>query len=185
MKQERPEAQPLPESPRDRWLRELSEFVVEANLNTWAADGAEVSPERPGYKELEYKKGLWRLRDSYTGYFRAPGMTTVYYKGTPAWNMQYGGHGMTEGYEDRAKATFQFLREALKRVTPDLPLRGAPEYEEGDYRYTFQLLNGDITDCLWREEITEGGILTFTQTGLAGVIIHRDADKKPQLPWNL
>lgn len=125
------------------------------------------------------------MRDSYTGYFRAPGMSTVYYKDIPAWNMQYGGHGMIEGYENRAKPTFQFLREALKRVTPALPLRGALEYEEGDYRYNFKLLNGDMTDCLWREEIAEGGILTFTQTGLAGVIIHIDAGRKPQAPWDL
>lgn len=72
------------EAAKEQWLQELSGFIVEADLNTWAADGAEVTPERPGYKELEYKKGLWRLRDSYTGYFRAPGMTTVYYKEVPA-----------------------------------------------------------------------------------------------------
>ena len=110
---------------REQWLEELASFIVEANRNTWAAEGAEVSPERPGYKELEYKSGLWRLRDSYTGYFRAPGMTTIYYKDIPSWNMQYGGHGMTDGNR------------------------------------------------------------TFTQTGLAGIIIQRDSDKKPQLPWNL
>lgn len=85
------EAVKSPDSKREQWLADLSHFIVEANLNTWAADGAEVEPQRPGYKELEYQDGLWRLRDSYTGYFRAPGMTTVYYKGSPAWTMMYGG----------------------------------------------------------------------------------------------
>jgi len=46
-------------------------------------------------------------------------------------------------------------------------------------------LNGDITDCLWREEIRENGDLAFTQTGLAGIVIHRDGNKQPQLPWNI
>jgi len=170
---------------KEAWVVELSHFIVEANINTWAAEGAEVEPERPGYQELEYKKGLWRLRDSYTGYFRAPGMTTVYYKDTPAWNMQYGGHGMTEGYEDRAKATFNFLKSALMKVTPELPYRGPLHHQDGDYNYDFRLLNGDIMDCLWEEKIREKGMLTFTQTGMAGIIIPRDASKKPRFPWNL
>ena len=185
MNQERTEVLPIPETKKDLWLRELTEFVVEANLNTWAADGAEVSPERAGYKELEYVKGDWRLRDSYTGFFRAPGMTTVYYKGTPVWNMQYGGHGMTDGYENRADTTFRFLRAALSKVTQELPFRGPVEYIEGNNRYVFELIHGDVTDCLWREEITEDDILTFTQTGMAGIMIHKDSDRKPTLPWNL
>jgi len=128
---------------------------VIANTRTWAADGAEVSPERPGYKELQFPypnmsekdaeayKGWedWRLRDSYTGYFRAPGMTTVYYKGQPAWTMQFGGHGQTEGYEDRAKQTFNFLKAALMKVSPELPFRGPKKYSEGNsevYLPTFE-----------------------------------------------
>lgn len=168
---------------KGKWLGELAGFIVEANQNTWAADGAEVKPERPGYKELEYKKDFWRLRDSYTGYFRAPGMTTVYYKDQPSWIMAYGGHGQTDGYEDRAKQTFEFLRAALMKVTPELPFRGPERYEKGNNLYTFQMLGGDITDGLWREEIRESGILTFTQTGLVGVVIHRDPNKQPVLPW--
>ena len=174
-----------PETKREQWLTDLSHFIVEANLNTWATDGAEVEPQRPGYKELEYQNGLWLLRDSYTGYFRAPGMTTVYYKGTPAWTMQYGGHGQTEGHEDHAKQTFNFLREALKRVTPELPFRGPEEYVDGENVYHFTMLNGDITDGLWREEIIERGELTFTQTGLVGTVIKKDDNRQLVFPWNL
>lgn len=174
----------LEQEAKEKWLKELAGFIVEANKNTWAAEGAEVEPERLGYKELEYKNGLWRLRDSYTGYFRAPGMTTVYYKDMPAWTMAYGGHGQTEGYEDRAKQTFEFLKSALMKVTSDLPFRGPEKYEDGENVYTFKMMHGDITDGLWREEITEGGILTFTQTGLVGAVIHRGPDRQPILPWN-
>lgn len=168
---------------KEAWLKDLASFIIEANGQTWAADGAEVNPERPGYKELEYSKGDWRLRDSYTGYFRAPGMTTIYYKGEPAWTMAYGGHGQSEGFEDRAKGTFNFLRTALKQVSPKLPFRGPELYEEGNRKYTFELLHGDITDALWREEIREDGQLTFTQTGLAGIVIDRDENKQPTYPW--
>ncbi len=180
------EQAPSPEEIRkEEWLKQLANFIVKANGQTWAADGAEVDSQRPGYKELEYSNGDWRLRDSYTGYFRAPGMTTVYYKDMPAWTMSYGGHGQTEGFENKAKETFDFLRSALKQVSPELPFRGSELHEEGDRKYTFKLINGDITDALWKEEIHEGGQLTFTQTGIAGIVIHKDVNRQPQLPWNL
>lgn len=169
---------------KEAWLKELASFIVEANGKTWAADGAEVEPERPGYKELEYRNGLWRLRDSYTGYFRAPGMTTVYYKDIPAWTMAFGGHGQIEGFEDRARETFNFLRKALRQVSPDLPFRGPELFEEGNKKYTFELLQGDIADALWREEVFEDEKLTFTQTGIAGIVIHRNEARQPIYPWN-
>ena len=190
---------PEQEAKKEAWLKSLADFIVIANGKTWAADGAEVDPQRPGYKELQWPypemseedtesyKGWedWLLRDSYTGYFRAPGMTIIYYKGQPAWTMQYGGHGQTEGYEDRAKQTYEFLKAALRQVVPETPLRGPKEYIEGNRRYEFALLEGDITDCLWREKIIEGGQLTFTQTGLAGIVIQRDSNKQPLNPWDL
>lgn len=127
----------------------------------------------------------WRLEDEYTGYFRAPGHTTIYYKERSAWTMSYGGQGQTEGYEEQAKQTFSFLKSALMKVTPELPFRGPEKYEEGDRQYTFKMLEGDITDGLWKEEITESGIVTFQQTGIVGLVIHRDQNRKPQLPWKL
>jgi hypothetical protein len=33
-----------PEQRKEKWLSELSEFIVEANGKTWAADGAKVEP---------------------------------------------------------------------------------------------------------------------------------------------
>ena len=176
---------PEQEAKKEAWLEELANFIVEANGQTWAADGAEVDPERPGYKELEYRKGDWRLRDSYTGYFRAPGMTTVYYKDMPAWTMAYGGHGQTEGFEERTKETFSFLRRALKLVSSDLPFRGPELYEEDGKKYTFKLIKGNIEDGLWEEEIVEEGDKTFAQTGIAGVVIHKDFNRQPIYPWNL
>jgi len=186
---------------KNEWLKKLAEFIVIANRKTWAADGAEVDPRRPGYKRLQWPypdekmteqnwkdyKGWedWRLEDEYTGYFRAPGMTTIYYKGEPAWTMSYGGHGQTEGFEGQANQTFQFLKSALMRVTPDLPFRGPRKWSEGNKTYEFEMVEGDITDGLWKEEITESRIVTVKQTGIVGLVIHRDQNRKPLLPWKL
>jgi hypothetical protein len=171
---------------KEAWLMDLADFIIEANKNTWAADAPEVSPQRPGYQELEYKSsnGLWLLRDSYTGYFRAPGMTTIYYKNAPSWAMAYGGHGMTEAHNEIVKPTFQFLKNALMKVTPKLPYRGPEEYIEDDWRYSFEY-QGNLEDCLWTEKITKAEDLVFTQTGFAGIIIQRNEDRKPQYPWEL
>ena len=168
---------------KEQWLKELSEFIVEANCNTYAINEGEVLPQRPGYKEFEYKKGPWLLRDSYTGYFRAPGMTTVYYKDIPSWTMAYGGHGQTEGYEDRANQTFQFLKSALTQVNVGSPFRGPERYQVDNKVYTFNMLTGDITDGLWKEEITESGIVMFTQIGIVGCVIHKDSNRQPIFPW--
>ncbi|OGH24304.1 MAG: hypothetical protein A3B47_00875 [Candidatus Levybacteria bacterium RIFCSPLOWO2_01_FULL_39_24] len=185
---------------KNEWLKKLSNFIVIANGKTWAADGAEVAPRRPGYKRLQWPypdekmtdqdrrdyKGWedWRLEDEYSGYFRAPGTTTIYYKGVPAWIMSYGGHGQTDGYEDQAKQTFIFLRSALMKVTSKLPFRGPEKHEDGDKKYTFKI-DGDIEDGSWKEEITEDGIATFRQTGFVGLVINKDQNKKPILPWKL
>lgn len=174
-----------PEARKEQWLAELRSFIVEANRNTWATEGAEVEPQRPRYKEFEYRNGSWVLRDSCAGYFRAPGMTTVYYKDAPAWTMQYGGHGQSEGHEAHAKRTFNFLKAALMRVSPELPFRGPEEYVEGDSAYHFTMMAGDINEGLWREAITEHGELTFTQTGIVGTVIGKDANRLPIYPWNL
>ena len=175
---------PEQEARKEQWLGELSEFIVEANRNTWAADGGEVEPQLPGFKTLEYKRGDWWLRDGYSGYFRAPGVTTVLKNDIPVWYMAYAGPGQTEEHYDKVKGTFSFLKEALMAVSPSLPIRGPEEYINGDKQYTFKMLEGDMTEGLWKEEITESGLVTFRQTGLVGIFIHKTADLQPVHPWD-
>lgn len=189
---------PEEEAKKEEWLGKLADFIVIANGKTWAADSPKIDPQRPGYKELQWpypvmtEKDLedykgwedWLLRDSYAGYFRAPGMTTVYYKGKPVWNMQYGGHGLTEGNEERVKEVFQFLKSALMKVSSSMPFRGPTLFQEGSLRYLFEY-DGDIEDCIWKEQITEDSRRLFSQIGSAGIIIDKDSNKQPVAPWNL
>lgn len=166
-----------------KWLEELRDFIVLANKNTWAAKGQRIEPQRPGFKELEFSDGDWLLRDSFVGSFRAPGMTTIYYKGNPAWTMQYGGHGIIEGYESIARDIFDFLEDTLMRITPELPFRGPREYVKGNKTYNFNILSGDIEDGMWKEQITESGKLVFEQYGINSLVIARTKDRQPVFPW--
>ena len=61
-------------------LEKLEDFLREAAKNTWAGDGPETELQRVGFKESEYKKGLWIYRDSYTGFFRSWGQEVVVYR---------------------------------------------------------------------------------------------------------
>ena len=171
------------------WLNQLAQFIVEANRNTWAADAPVITPQRPGYKEVEYPSpqsndNPWYLRDSYTGYFAAPGMTTVYYKDTPVWSQSYGGEGMIEEYYHLVKPTFDFLKEALKRVTPESPFRGPYVFGSDDWEYTF-LQEGDIEHCEWDEFIAYKDEAVFTQTGFAGLILPKNHERQVVYPWDL
>lgn len=71
----------------------------------------------------------------------------------------------------------------VQKLSPELPFRGPEKYEDGDKKYTFKMIEGDITDGLWQEEITESNIVTFKQTGIVGLVIHRGQNRKPLLPW--
>ena len=184
----------LPTKDRESaWLRELSEFIVEANRNTWAADAPKIEdPQRPGYKELEYEKGDWLLRDSYTGYFKAPGMTTVYHKGRPAWTMVYGGEGMVEEHIHRTKEVFQFLKKALMQVSADLPIRGPVKFEEERLEYEFIEremadwgFDFHIEEFSWIESIRDTVIqeTLFSQDGFGGIVIHKGENGDPIYPW--
>jgi hypothetical protein len=168
------------------WLKKLAKFIIQANQNTWAANAPKIPTQRSGYKELEYRSsdGLWLLRDSYTGYFRAPGMTTVYYKDHPVWTQAYGGQGMIEDQCDLTEPTFNFLKKALMNTQRRLPLRGPKEFVNNDWRYTFCMF-GSLEVCTWVEKISKSGILLFTQTGIANLVIAKKETLEPLLPWEL
>ncbi len=177
---------PPNEERKEAWLKKLAEFIVEANRNTWAADKGKVAPQRPGCKELDYERGDWHLRDSYTGYFRAPGMTIVYYKGQPAWTMAYGGSGMEEDKYEITGQTFGFLKEALMKVTPELPYRGPKSFKDGDRKYVLRV-NGDLSDFSGKEKIIniKSKELEFSQLFFGGVVINKDSSRHPIYPWRI
>lgn len=162
-------------------IDKLPAFLVKAKVATYAGDGAEVEPERPGFKELEYKEGPWTYRDSYTGFFCAPGQEIVRYDGTPAWHMCYSG-GMRKCFRDDeqfAKQTFTFLKGALERVSEDMPYRGPELHEDGDWKYTNEV-DGDIDEFNGTEIISYKDEEVFRQDYFGGIILHKNPDAQAQ-----
>jgi hypothetical protein len=152
-------------------LKELSKFLVKAKKQTYAGESREIKPERPSFKELEYSEGNYDYRDSYTGFFSAPGQEIVRFNGVPIWSMAYSG-GMTSNDVDFAEKTFVFLKKSLLRVKEDMPFRGPKNFKEGDFEYINEV-KGDITNFNGHEKILFKGKEVFSQDYIGGLIIHK------------
>lgn len=153
-------------------LNELRKFLVKAKISTYAGGGKEVEPQRPGFKELEYKEGNYEYRDSYCGFYSAPGQEIVRFNGKPIWHMAYSG-GMKKGFHynlEFAKQTFKFLKECLKRVSEEKPYRGPDNFKEKDYEYVNNV-EGNIEEFRGLEKILFKGKVVFEQNYMGGVII--------------
>lgn len=158
--------------------QELEKFLYNANQNGYAGDAPEITPQRPGFSELEYQEGDWLYRDSYAGHFFAPGQEVVYFKNEPVWAMAYAG-GMRFEYHGNEEVThkmFVFLKKALLAMDPSKPFRGPEKFEEGDMRYE-SALSGDIKDFTGNEKIYLDDKLVFEQNFIGGIIVGRNNDR--------
>ena len=155
-------------------LKELSRFLVKAKSNTYAGDGNKIHPQRPGFKELKYVEGNLEYRDSYSGFYLAPGQEIVRFKGKPVWSMAYSGGMVSEYHRNRdfAKQTFRFLKKALLRVEELRPFRGPEYFREEDYEY-INSNEGTISDFKGTERILYKRKEVFKQNYIGGLIIHK------------
>jgi hypothetical protein len=155
-------------------LRQLAKFLVKAKIQTYAGDGKEIVAQRPGFSELEFKEGDFEYRDSYSGFYQAPGQEVVRYKRKPIWVMAYSG-GMEKKYHgdaDFSEKTFSFLKQALMLIEELKPFRGPDYLKEGDYEY-INKVDGDITNFRGQEQILYKRGKVFTQDYIGGLIIQK------------
>lgn len=155
-------------------LEELAGFLVKAKCRTYAGDGKEVEPQRPGFKELEFIEGDWEYRDSYVGFFFLHGQEVVRLRGKLVWVMGYYG-GMAPMKQDDvayAEETFSFLKKALLKVEKTSPFRGPNSFCEGDWKYANSNI-GDIINFRGTETIYHDGIFVFRQDYFGGLVVRK------------
>lgn len=160
---------------------ELVQFILVAREKGWAGNAEKVSdPQRPGFTEYVYFKDQWEYRDSYTGYYSAPGQEIVSLNGTPIWNMAYNG-GMLPDYRNLNFSTevYAFLRRTLLRVDPVRPFRGPNKFVQGDFEYQDES-KGDIAQFRGRERILYKGLEVFSQDYIGGLIVHKSPSPQKQ-----
>lgn len=174
-------------------LKGMIDFIVKAKTQSYAGDGKPVRTERRGFKELVFKEGPWEYRDSYAGFYCAPGQEVVRFNGklVPVWVMSYSG-GMTDKYlgdVDFSKRTFDFLKAALSKIQEDSPFRGPNVFEAVDklslfntsFWYYSNESQGDVTDFRGAEKIEHsfhGGIVNretvFRQEYIGGLVFPKE-----------
>jgi hypothetical protein len=148
---------------------ELLGFIANAHKHTYAAP-KEIkkqhkleTPFLPGHKCYYFKDGEWEYYDGYAGGGWAPGREVVLLRGNPIWAMSYQGKH-NENYPENffQDEVFPFLKKALMNIDDSMPFRGPKEFNEGDFRYSFDI-NGDYKYFTSKEIITHKGIEVFFQ----------------------
>jgi hypothetical protein len=157
--------------------REFAEFLVKAKKATYASvDKMKIEPERPDFSELEYKGTKFYYRDSYCGFFFAPGMEVVRLggkNGKPIWTMAYSGGMSPEHQKDSkfASEVFAFLKKALSNVQTSKPFRGPDGFKRGEFLYTCKM-SGNIADFHGEEKIFFKSEEVFRQFFAGGMVVY-------------
>ncbi len=129
---------------------ELIEFLIEAKKNTYAASCGKINSTRLDSHDLKYKRDGLIYLDSYLGSEEFGGQEAVWKDGIAIWFMNYSGRVLHKTFSG------SFLKEALKKVTKNLPFRGPRFYQNGDYSYHFSVV-GSINWFDGKEEIIYKG----------------------------
>ena len=159
-------------------LNRLAKFLVEAKKKTYAsANKMDIDSERPLHEELEFSDGEFYYRDSYVGFFQAPGMEEVRIgkEGKTIWTMAYSGE-MLPKYQGKlnilfAKKTFGFLKKALTLIEESKPYRGPEKLKEGDWKYKCSV-GGDIKKFIGHEKIFFKEEEVFSQDYIGGLVLN-------------
>src|SRR3990167_1993362 len=133
-------------------LKQLAEFLNEANKNTYAnKDAAKVSATRLKSEDYHFEKDGLIYHDTYFGARDFIGEEVVYKDGEPVWAMNY--YGFILKPEASTKEVYSILRPALMQEYSDiLPVRGPKEYKEGESIYR-NSVEGSLERFSGNEEI--------------------------------
>ena len=114
---------------------QLLDFILQGKVTGYAAGGEGQEKTFPdGSRGFEFCGHGFRYLDRYYGFNPFTGTEHIYSEeGTLLWVMNYFGEVLPT-CPDPAQV-YGFLREAMRRVTPEYPFRGPAVYEKGSLRY--------------------------------------------------
>lgn len=127
-------------------IDQLIQFRIEANRNTYAGLINKVSSTRFDSHDYRYEKDNYVYHDTYVGSEQFAGEEAVWEAGKAVYAMNYVGRVLDE------KFSGNFLKEALRAATPEMPYRGPAFYQSGEYLYQAKV-SGDIAWFQGFEEI--------------------------------
>ncbi len=153
------------------YIKQLSKFLARAKINTYASSGEggeKILPD--GSKEFEFEEKEFKYRDRYFGFNPFIGEEIVWQNGKIIWGMNYYGKIISETIP--AKQIYQFLQEALKKITEDRPFRGSNNFRHGDFEY-FNEAEGTLENFKGEEEIFYKKQIVYKLNYNGGLIIQK------------
>ncbi len=117
-------------------IQKLIEFRLEANVNTYAAYMNETASTRLDSHDFSYSNGPYTYHDTYVGGEQFGGEEAVWLDGKAQYAMNYFGRVLGQQFSG------DFLKEALRHASPDMPYRGPEYYQSGEYTYKCSVAGG-------------------------------------------
>lgn len=157
-------------------LEELQGFIVKAKKNTYAG-GKEKRRETDGSKTFTFQEGNFHYTDNYAGSYQAPGTEIIRWQredGQRIWQMSYSGGMRPKFWGDKklSSLTFEFLKNALRKIDPKSPFRGLDEYKNVNFIYEVGV-EGDFQRFSGKEQIISRKLerIIFSQDFIGGLVI--------------
>lgn len=121
-------------------------FRLKANQNTYAAFMNEAASTRFDSHDFRYDEGPYSYHDTYVGGEQFAGEEAIWKHGQAVYAMNYMGRLLEDTFSGN------FLKEALRAATIDMPYRGPEFYQSGEYIYKCKV-SGDFSWFQGYEEI--------------------------------
>ncbi len=153
-----------------RSLAQLKEFLYEFNQHGYAAAGQNNrASEADGSTSIRWEAEPWKGHDNFFGGDPFGGRLVVHLHGRPFWMMVYHGKVRADRNQDQI---FAALRECLKQMSRDWPLRDPREWRTGSYVYRCNN-EGEIDAFFLEESVEEGGVLAYRGRFVGGLVDQR------------
>ena len=149
-------------------IKQLSKFLVKAKINTYTSSGEggeKIIFDKS--KEFEFIEGEFKYRDRYFGLNPFVGEEIVWQGEKVVWSMNY--YGEIVSKITSTKNVYQFLQEALKKITEDKPFRGPDNFKKNDLEYINEI-KGTVEKFKGRETIFYKGKLIYRLSYHGGAI---------------
>lgn len=136
----------------------LKAFLLAANVEGYAEGDARTwTRELDGSLTISCVRGPWRLHDNFFGGEPYGGREVVFYGDRPVWMLVYYGWVAPEW---RPEPVYAFLKQALRRMPAECPLRGPTCFEDQHMVYR-NTADGCVARFSGREEISSDGTQVY------------------------
>jgi hypothetical protein len=148
-------------------IADLSRFLLDSNMAGFAGgEPKKWIKEKDSSTTIPYTKGEWSSHDNFFGGEPYGGRVVVSYNNQPVWIMVYYGWVQKGLAPDPVYAT---LKEALKNMPNNAPLRGPKELKVGEYFYS-NSWKGTVASYSGTEQITHLGKLIYEASYMGGLV---------------